>query len=67
MYALFRVAIMTNKLYSMYLKMGQSMPNGAMLPTIEFVAALLLNATFVAVHVFALHVCKPDPAVAEMV
>ena len=37
MYALFRVAIMTNKLYSMYFKMGQSMPNGAMLPTIEFV------------------------------
>ena len=37
MYVLFRVAIMTNKLYSMYFKMGQSMPNGAMLPTIEFV------------------------------
>ena len=43
MYALFIVAIMTNKLYSMYFKMGQSMlrsslwsmPNRAMLPTIE--------------------------------
>ena len=37
MYALFRVAIMTNKLYSMYLKMGQSMTNGAILSAIEFV------------------------------
>ena len=37
MYALFRVAIMTNKLYSMYFKMDQSMSNRAMLPIIEFV------------------------------
>ena len=41
MYALFRVAIMTNKLYSMYFKMGQSMPNGAMLSAVDLLLTLI--------------------------
>ena len=36
-------------------------------PVMEFVDAFLLFKTSVGVHVLALHVCKPRPAVADIV